>query len=37
MRVAQRAQLLIVDPDVGDHEGEARLKAPDQTGRAIDA
>src|SRR6188472_3818776 len=33
--IAQRAQLLIVDPDVGDHEVEARLPPPDQRDRAF--
>jgi len=33
--VAQRAQLLIVDPDVGDHEVEARLPPPDQRDRVF--
>src|SRR3954470_5946357 len=31
---AQRAQLLIVDPDVRDHEGEARLSLPGQRDQA---
>ncbi len=32
--IAQRAQLLIVDPGVGDHQIEARLYRPDRADRA---